>query len=158
MSVKVTERAMTEAEKRARQERERFQKWGNAKGAHIESSWNGEFYENKLVESAWQGWQARASEESDGWISVNDELPPIGQDVMVVIDGILQKCPAARCEDGWEWFIEDADMAPLNIVTHWRPLPSPPSAAQDGTPTPICPGCGVAEGSNHNFDCPEAQD
>lgn len=53
---------MTEAEEKARLERarEQFEKWGNAKGAHIELSWSGEDYENCLVESAWQGWQARS--------------------------------------------------------------------------------------------------
>ena len=42
--------------------RERFQVWANAKGAHVEASWNGEFYENRLVESAWQGYKARDGE------------------------------------------------------------------------------------------------
>ena len=45
--------------------REAFEKWGNAKGAHIERSWNGEFYENRLVESAWQGFQAGAESSAD---------------------------------------------------------------------------------------------
>jgi len=143
--VDTTERngdAMTEAEKRERQFARFAEKEFNAMRAKVEKwfadrgsgparllSWDCVL--NAVTFWAIEHAQTRASEESDGWISVNDELPPIGQDVMVVIDGIVQKCPAARCEDGWEWFIEDADMAPLNIVTHWRPLPSPPSAAQE---------------------------
>ena len=52
---------MSDHSKALATEREKFEAWGNAKGAHIERSWNGECYENRLVESAWQGWCTRAS-------------------------------------------------------------------------------------------------
>lgn len=38
--------------------RQAFERWGNAKGAHVECSWNGRYYENKLVDTSFQGWQA----------------------------------------------------------------------------------------------------
>lgn len=43
-------------------ERRNFEKWANAKGT-VGNSWNGEYYENFLHETAWQSWQARAALE-----------------------------------------------------------------------------------------------
>jgi len=59
--------------------REAFEKWGNAKGAHIERSWNGEFYENRLVESAWQGFQAGAESSADALEQAREALRKYGR-------------------------------------------------------------------------------
>ena len=39
-------------------QRAEFEKWGNAEGANVGCSWNVDHYENRLVESAFQGWCA----------------------------------------------------------------------------------------------------
>ena len=139
---------MTEAEKRERQERERekFEKW--AVGHFLRMlvidvcERNGTGYNHGNVQVAWRGWQARASEESDGWISVEDELPTHNYTVL----GFITKYGAMRYKDDYfvdtvayfeshkHWRLNGYDEQPdMGVVTvsHWRPLPSPPSAAQE---------------------------
>ena len=128
---------MTEAEKRARQVFEEL---------HPLAAWEikqlGEEVARAIqmgqrqMKDEWKGflagWQARDSEQSDGWISVEARLPPFDRFVDVVIGGITQICPARLIDNAWQW-LDEVDSAPLDIVTHWRERPSPPSAAQGET-------------------------
>ncbi len=58
-------------------ERARFEKWANAKGT-MGNSWNGEYYENKLHDAAWQSWQAALSSRGDaGTPKCDDCAKPI---------------------------------------------------------------------------------
>jgi hypothetical protein len=79
-----------------------------------------------------------AAEKSGAWILCSERLPRHieGRFVDVVIGGIVQNSPACL-EVGdddierWYWIDEDADPAPLHVVSHWRERPkfaaAPPS-------------------------------
>lgn len=60
----------------------------------------------------------------DGWVSVSERLPEVGEYVLivcytdVVMKGILK-------HDGWEAIWKDG-INTAEVVTHWMPLPSPP--------------------------------
>jgi hypothetical protein len=72
----------------------------------------------------------------NGWISVKDRLPEIGQDVLVIKDGlyglacreIVERKPLPPPQfnniEIWEW--NYGFEAREGQVTHWQPLPEPP--------------------------------
>ena len=64
------------------------------------------------------------NEINDGWISVEDEMPKLGQRVMAFCRaGIL----TFLRYDGEVWFeMSSRNEYLLSFVTHWRPLPEPP--------------------------------
>lgn len=70
--------------------------------------------------------QALTQALEGGWKDCKVELPPIGRFVTVVIGGIVQYIPAQLIEDRWHWADGEGGSAPLDAVTHWRPLPSAP--------------------------------
>jgi len=113
--------------------RQKFEKWGNAKGAHVERSWNGEYYENRLVESAWQGWQAALDHFPGyaGWISVGERLPEVGGTYLVRVKQPDLPSDATdfgffvKFEDGPKWSITGV-WPDKHEITHWMPLPHPP--------------------------------
>ncbi len=61
----------------------------------------------------------------EGWISVKEWLPEMGQRVLVVIDGIVQHTMAYLSDGEWHWTSWEADTAPMDAVSHWW-LPDPP--------------------------------
>lgn len=75
---------------------------------------------------------------NDGWLSVNVELPPIGQPVLIHRPGNDRKpvCEAVRLTphqgvEPWYWATPitasgDCDEILPEHVTKWRPLPAPP--------------------------------
>ena len=73
-----------------------------------------------------QAWNTRA----DGWISVEDRLPP--KRVPVLVD--TQDFPYYQVaiympDDKWEWHIPimfETEKCIFELVTHWQPLPEPP--------------------------------
>lgn len=61
------------------------------------------------------------------WISVEDELPPIGGIVLVAIPlgGELSVLPLS--------IKNESDFECLSGMTHWMPLPQPPTVAKNAT-------------------------
>ena len=68
------------------------------------------------------------------WISVDDELPAIGQKVIVFSNGVVQEeVWALDTEEsdgdtyGYFWARDDSDECPdLKRTDMWQPLPEPP--------------------------------
>lgn len=82
-------------------------------------------YEGTAGHTAWQAWQARAKQSA--WISVEDRLPELDKEVLVVwSDGEIGF--AQRINDELESQIWDINNPNLHI-THWQQLPEPPKAA-----------------------------
>ena len=61
--------------------------------------------------------------EKDRWISVKERLPVIGQTVLCYRD-IDSKSDHAYATT---WSQEEERFYKLNSVTHWQPLPTPPT-------------------------------
>ncbi len=65
-------------------------------------------------------------EEADGWISVNDRLP-VNDNIRVlayILDGEHSFMTTTKTRNG-KFFV--ADPAMKAEVTHWQPLPNPPT-------------------------------
>lgn len=64
----------------------------------------------------------------DAWISVKDRLPGVGQRVLTFDGHIVNiMCVSYDSTKGWGTWDEDDHVGfPLDLVTHWRPLPDPP--------------------------------
>lgn len=62
------------------------------------------------------------------WISVEDRLPPIGEEVIVAICDERYDSLCKYTSSGWlaskDIWIVDNSICPY--VTHWMPLPAPP--------------------------------
>jgi hypothetical protein len=59
------------------------------------------------------------------WISAKT-LPPVGEDVLVFSEA-LGLIAVASLEEGDEGLYWESDNDTLDTVTHWMPLPLPPS-------------------------------
>ena len=62
------------------------------------------------------------------WVRCEDELPKRGRLVLAYRGPIAMI--SAMYTDGCGW--RDADLFPMQGVTHWMPLPEPPKEVQDG--------------------------
>lgn len=63
------------------------------------------------------------------WISVEDELPKIGKDVLVLReDGEMQVAHQYNEEIARWWSVDGFPLK--NNITHWMPLPSLPSCSE----------------------------
>jgi hypothetical protein len=80
-----------------------------------------------------------AAQPAPGWISVKEVKPERGEWYWVVIGGHVQHQAAKLLlndEDDliWAWADEDADCAPGEIVTHYKPIgAAPPEPAPGDT-------------------------
>ena len=64
------------------------------------------------------------------WISVEDELPKIGKDVLVLReDGEMQVAHQYNEEIARWWSVDGFPLK--NSVTHWMPLPQPPKGGEN---------------------------
>jgi hypothetical protein len=64
------------------------------------------------------------------WISVNDRLPQVDFEVLVSCDGdVTISNFRVNCENGAMWF--DIECENGWIVTHWMPVPEPPTKDKD---------------------------
>jgi hypothetical protein len=64
-----------------------------------------------------------AQSKPEGWIPVSERLPDEGRAVLIVADGWVKM--------GWrngEWIDWDGDEC---VVTHWMPLPAPPTQTDE---------------------------
>lgn len=71
-----------------------------------------------------------AGDQRDRWISVEDALPELGKDVLVCSTGGVMLLPHRTIKNSttgqihWLAYGEPYD---VDSITHWQPLPSPPS-------------------------------
>lgn len=78
-------------------------------------------YRLQHVHDAWQTWQARASQAE--WVSVKDRLPDTETTVLVCTErGHIFTSWASDVDVFWFYDEEEDDR-----VTHWQPLPAPPT-------------------------------
>jgi hypothetical protein len=87
----------------------------------------GDEYSRLGTQYKWEGWQARA--EQSAWISVEDKLPELNKEVLVVwtdgVFGFATRIETKYHEERWNW--ETAALS--ETITHWQPLTEPPKAA-----------------------------
>lgn len=79
------------------------------------------------------------AETPDGWISVEEKLPPKSDEYLAVDSGQVLPadyfCELEHIRDA-KWttvrsFGNDCEEQELHAVTHWRPLPSPPLSSKE---------------------------
>ncbi len=61
------------------------------------------------------------------WISASERLPPFGKEVLVWADDGFHVCAYRKGEGLNPGDFEREDMKVIDGVTHWMPLPEPPS-------------------------------
>ena len=97
------------------------------------------------------------------WISIKEEMPPDGRAVMLCIEinysvGYIYTSGAFV---GGRWKLNEShnlldtdcyeyEDSYADDITHWMPLPPPPSSSNSGCTE--CPKCGGKNGS-HELDC-----
>ena len=62
------------------------------------------------------------------WVSVEERLPEVGQEVLVYWRNTSQKAEHVELThyDGDHWFLLDNTYRPWIVVVAWTPLPAPP--------------------------------
>jgi len=111
------------------QERAAFEAWycfGNPNDKCFAKNEIGS-YSNPMTVIAFNVWLARA--EQSAWISVEDRLPELNKEVLVVwtdgVFGFATRIETKYHEERWNW--ETAAL--VETITHWQPLIEPPKAA-----------------------------
>ena len=66
------------------------------------------------------------------WVSVEERLPEVGQEVLVYWRNTSQKAEHFELThyDGDHWFLLDNTERPWIVVVAWMPLPAPPDRRQ----------------------------
>ena len=119
---------------RIEQEREKFEAWmAELYPTNPQTERVGDEYSRLGTQYKWEGWQAKAAQSE--WISVEDRLPGIGEFVLVFRnwDGKLSQCvdrlelhhDCEKPEGEQDWY--DFLYSDIYEVTHWQPLPAPPT-------------------------------
>ena len=81
----------------------------------------GDEYSRLGTQYKWEGWQARAAQSE--WISVKDRLPETETTVLICTErGNIFSSWASDVDVFWFYGEEEDDR-----VTHWQPLPLPPT-------------------------------
>ena len=79
--------------------------------------------------SVWQDqypteWQEIFEPENNGWISVNDRLPELDGDYLVFDGTDAFMIASFSKREGWILFV---DFWEASEISHWMPLPKPPT-------------------------------
>ena len=112
--------------------RNEFEKWFK-KDFHYEKS--GPYVKNMLLEA----WQAAKAHAVPQWIPVSERLPTYGDNVLIVADGEIEtenqvfefKKGKFSSSDFFESNKDDGIYYYIREITHWMPLPAPPTP-EDG--------------------------
>ena len=127
---------------RIEQERNAFEAWmDDLYPTNPQTERVGDEYSRLGTQYKWEGWQARAAQSE--WISVEDRYPENGQEVNILLNtGEVRIAlhevgsPGGRDFTKGHYFTGDIyhiDGAEYNCslygdnVTHWQPLPAPPT-------------------------------
>ena len=128
-------------------ERERFERYKAAeRGIEYErfklirdiheENYGVRYHQLTQMASDWKLWQAATAQvEADKWISVDDQLPEMYKRVLIKADS---SCVASRepnsalnkywgINGDWVWAVVNDSYYDSHMVTHWRPLPEPPT-------------------------------
>lgn len=107
---------------RIEQERKVFEEWmAELYPTNPQTERVGDEYSRLGTQYKWEGWQARATQSE--WISVQDRLPEIDTTVLICTErGEIFSSWASN--EGVFWFYGEEEG---NRVTHWQPLPLPPT-------------------------------
>ena len=88
---------------------------------------------NNQISKAWQGamqllYDMPTLTPQNEWVSVEERLPEVGQEVLVYWRNTSQKAEhfALTHYDGDHWFLLDNTERPWIVVVAWMPLPAPP--------------------------------
>ena len=119
---------------RIEQERQAFEAWmAERYPTNPQTERVGDEYSRLGTQYKWEDWQAKAAQSE--WISVEDRLPGIGEFVLVFRnwDGKLSQCvdrlelhhDCEKPEGEQDWY--DFLYSDIYEVTHWQPLPAPPT-------------------------------
>lgn len=88
-------------------------------------------YEDPFTQFAWRAWQAAQPQ----WIPVSERLPTYGDNVLIVADGEIEtenqvfefKKGKFSSSDFFESNKDDGIYYYIREITHWMPLPAPPT-------------------------------
>jgi len=113
-------------------ERKAFEEWycsSISESIGLERYPNG-CYCNPEAENMYLSWCAAKSHATQSaWISVEDKLPELNKEVLVVwtdgVFGFATRIETKYHEERWNW--ETAALS--ETITHWQPLTEPPKAA-----------------------------
>ena len=107
---------------RLEQERKAFEAWMvELYPTNPQTERVGDEYSRLGTQYKWEGWQAKAAQSE--WISVEDSLPDIETPVLVCNErGEIFSSWASDVDVFW-FYLEEDD----NRITHWQPLPAPPT-------------------------------
>jgi hypothetical protein len=71
--------------------------------------------------------------QQDRWISVEEDLPEGGEDVLVLTKWGVRDIAQRDWQQGWKpdhWSKDGSRIYEVEDITHWQPLPSPPNPEQ----------------------------
>lgn len=96
-------------------------------GDYIIKGVNGEFYPCKPDIFA-KTYESATLTPPNEWVSVEERLPEVGQEVLVYWRNTSQKAEYFELThyDGDHWFLLDNTERPWIVVVAWTPLPAPP--------------------------------
>lgn len=85
-------------------------------------------FNNGLNQAMWEITHAPTLTPLNEWVSVEDRLPEVGQEVLVYWRNTSQKAEHFELThyDGDHWFLLDNTERPWIVVVAWMPLPAPP--------------------------------
>lgn len=108
---------------RIEQERKSFEAWmAELYPTNPQTERVGDEYSRLGTQYKWEGWQARAAQSE--WISVEDRLPENNVYVLAVTSrGLVISDRVCDYGRGKEWVSGHSD----NPITHWQPIPTPPT-------------------------------